>query len=107
MVIRHDSSRDRTLQRIESRAMHLSPHALITQASRKGNGAPDDATDRRHHESTKRAPIARVQSLLQQDKLSTLLGTIVVDGAEDENGEDTAESTHDDLKAAPPVEAFR
>ena len=93
------------VERVKPLAPRLRHDELVCQPEHQRNEAPDNATHRRGHECAKHAPVVCVEALLDQDQVGTLQRAAVVDGAEDEDGQDAAQAAHHDLEAAPPVEA--
>lgn len=103
--LRAAAALDRTVQGRKGQSVLLGHQPLEAQSKGQGAEAPEKTADGRGHKSAKGTPVVGVQALLEDEKLTTLLGAAVVDGSEDEDGEQTTETTNYDLEAAPPPEA--
>lgn len=86
--------------------MDLGHDELDRETEDKGTNAPEDTADRGSDKGTKGAPVVAIESLLEEQKLTSLLSVAVVDEAKEEDGKDATETTDDNLEATPPVAAL-
>ncbi|KAI6775163.1 hypothetical protein HG530_001921 [Fusarium avenaceum] len=94
----------RTVQSVEAVSADLGRHILESNAEDESTTAPEKTSNRCGNESAKGTPVVAVQTLLHEEKLTSFLGVAVVDTTKDEDSQNTAKTTYDYLKAAPPVE---
>lgn len=94
----------RTIKRIEPLVPNLGRNKLVRKANSQSRKTPKDSSNRGSNKSTKHRPIIRVETFLEKNEISTLSSVAVVDRSEEEDGEDSTQTTHNNLEAAPEVE---
>lgn len=101
------SGSDGLVKRVETPPGSFGHDPLHADPQPERAEGPEETADRRGQEGPERGPVVAVQPLLQQQQVAGLLGVaVVVDQAEQEDGEQAAEAAHDDLEPAPGVGAL-
>ena len=81
------------------------PHCTAIRSPGRSK-RPEHAAHRRGDERPKDGPVPAREPLLDEDEAAALVRVTVVDGTEQEDGEDAAEAAGDHLEAAPPEEVL-
>ncbi|KAB8356450.1 hypothetical protein FH972_024033 [Carpinus fangiana] len=91
------------VERIESGVCHLCPDPQRQQAQDASRDAEQKASNRSGHECSESTPVPGIQPTFKKNEVGSILGVAIVDCAEDEHGQDAAQTANDDFKTTPPV----
>lgn len=94
----------RAIQGIEPLMAILGLKVLKREAKAQGAEPPNNTTEGSRDKGAKGTPVLSIQAILDEEKLAGIVRITVVDDAENEDGQNTAETADNDLKSTPPVE---